>query len=257
MPTQLQDADVRDKKRARLLRGRFSLRRHLVAFAVLATAGIGAGALLAPQAHAADVWIVPAYLLFGNLVEYFIHRILMHRPLWPRALYRGHTLGHHRAFHQDSMAVSSWREMELVMMPWFTIGLFFVALAPVAYLVAWAFGPGAAGLLLLTAVGSFILYEGMHALYHFPSSVLEQLGLSDNRVFAWLCAHHRHHHRLTRMRWVNFNISLPLSDRLFGTLESEEAWQAQRDALLASPGHGARDDDDHGDDNPLRAGAVK
>ena len=33
------------------------------------------------------------------------------------------------------------------------------------------------------------------------------------------------------MRWANFNISLPLSDRLFGTLESERRWLAAHDEL--------------------------
>ena len=54
-----------------------------------------------------------------------MHRLLMHRPLWPRTLYRNHTLGHHRAFHHDSMEIASWRELELVMMPWFSLLLFF------------------------------------------------------------------------------------------------------------------------------------
>jgi sterol desaturase/sphingolipid hydroxylase (fatty acid hydroxylase superfamily) len=53
--------------------------------------------------------------------------------------------------------------------------------------------------------------------------------LLDSRVFRFLYDHHRQHHRLTRMRWTNFNISLPLSDRCFGTLESEAAWRAERE----------------------------
>jgi hypothetical protein len=31
------------------------------------------------------------------------------------------------------------------------------------------------------------------------------------------------------MRWVNFNISMPFSDSLFGTLETEEAWRVERE----------------------------
>jgi hypothetical protein len=61
----------------------------------------------------------------------------------------------------------------------------------------------------------------MHALYHFPEATLRRLGLLDNPVFRFLYRHHRHHHRLAFMRWANFNISLPLSDRLCGTLERD------------------------------------
>ena len=92
------------------------------------------------------------------MTEYLIHRLLMHRPLWPRTLYRNHTLGHHRAFHHDSMEIASWRELDLVMMPWFSLLLFFAGMAPlVAAGRRRALGRGAAGLLLLTAVISFVI----------------------------------------------------------------------------------------------------
>jgi hypothetical protein len=216
------DADARASRRKRLLTPGFSLTRHLGAFGMLALAGVVVGGCLALRARLADLWVIPAYLLIANVVEYLMHRLLMHRPLWPRTLYRNHTLGHHRAFHHGSMEVESWREMDLVLMPWFSIAIFFATMAPVVFATARVFGAGAAGLLLLTAVLSFLLYEGMHALYHFPQPVLRRLGLDRNRIFTFLYRHHRHHHRLARMRWTNFNISLPLSDRLCGTLEGQE-----------------------------------
>ena len=187
--------------------------------------------------------IVPAYLLASNVTEYLIHRLLMHRPLWPRTLYRNHTLGHHRAFHHDSMEIGSWRELDLVMMPWFSLLLFSGAMAPICVVVAWTLGRGAAGLLVLTAVSSFVLYEGLHALYHFPSPVLERLGLLRSGAFQFLYDHHRHHHRLKRMRWTNFNISLPLSDRTFGTTESEAAWRAEREGRASGADERAEDAD--------------
>lgn len=208
--------------------------RHLAAFGTLSAAAVGLALWLARSARLVDVWIVPAYLLAANLSEYLIHRILMHRPLWPRTLYRNHTLGHHRAFHHDSMEIGSWRELDLVMMPWFSLLLFFASMAPLDLAVASWLGRGAAGLFLLTAVVSFDAYEGMHALYHFPFRVLRRLHLLDRRVFRFLYDHHRHHHRLKRMRWTNFNISMPLSDRCFGTIETEETWRAGRDRRAQS-----------------------
>ena len=81
----------------------------------------------------------------------------------------------------------------------------------------------------------------MHALYHFPVAVLRRLRLLDSRVFRFLYDHHRHHHRLKRMRWTNFNISMPLSDLCFGTQESEAAWRAEREGR-AQAAAGVRSD---------------
>jgi len=233
------------------------LARHLGAFGGLALAALACAVWLARSARARDLWIVPAYLLAANVTEYLFHRFLMHRPLWPRTLYRNHTLGHHRAFHHDSMEIGGWRELDLVMMPWFTLLLFFVAMAPVVAAVARALGRGAAGLFLLTAVITFVSYEGMHALYHFPLPVLRRFGLLRSGVFRFLYDHHRHHHRLKRMRWTNFNISLPLSDRACGTIETEAAWQAEREQRGSGADQGAVDEGALDEGEQARASAVR
>ena len=225
-----ESANVRAGRRARLQTASFSLTRHLAVFAALAATASAIALWLARAARASDLWIVPAYVVLANVIEYAMHRLLMHRPIWPRAFYRGHTLGHHRAFHHDSMEVGAWPELELVMMPWFSLAFFFAAMAPAVAAVARTLGRGAAGLFLLTGVVTFVLYEGMHALYHFPLPMLRQLRVLDNRAFRFLYEHHRHHHRLSRMRWTNFNISMPLADRCFGTLETEDEWQERHEA---------------------------
>jgi len=235
LPNQQQhdDPDATKIKRLRLLTPSFNVAGHYCAIGAISLTAIALGAWLARQVSRDQLWVVPAYLLVANVVEYLVHRFLMHRPLWPRSLYRGHTLGHHRAFHHDSMAIQSWREIELVVMPWFTIALFFAALTPVMAIVYRTMGPGAVGLLLLTSILSFVIYEGLHTLYHLPPPVLDRAGVSRNRLFQFLLHQHRHHHRLVRMRWANFNISLPVSDRLLGTWETEATWLAERDRRRA------------------------
>jgi hypothetical protein len=141
----------------------FRLARHVAVFAALAGTAAAMAIWLAREARAADLWIVPAYIVLANLVEYAMHRLLMHRPLWPRAFYRGHTLGHHRAFHHDSMEIGDWPELELVMMPWFSLAFFFVALAPVVAVGARTLGRGAPGLFMLTPVATIELYEWLDA----------------------------------------------------------------------------------------------
>jgi len=235
-------APSRADRRARLRTPGFSLRRHLGTFAALAAGAVAIAIWLARSARPIDLWIVPAYLVAANVIEYLIHRLLMHRPIWPRAFYRSHTLSHHRAFHHDSMEIGGWPELELVMMPWFSLAFFFVSIAPVVAAIAWTVGRGAAGLFLLTGVATFVIYEGMHALYHFPVPALARFGLLDNRAFRFLYDHHRHHHRLQRMRWTNFNISMPLSDRLFATSETEAEWQREREARARAASTAAADD---------------
>ena len=202
----------------------------------MVVAATSIGIWLARSARPADLWIVPVYLLVANVTEYLMHRLLMHRPIWPRAFYRSHTLGHHRAFHHDSMEIETWPELELVIMPWFSLAVFFAGMAPAVAAIGWAFGRGAAGLFLLTGVATFVLYEGMHALYHFPAAALRRLRLANNRVFRFVHDHHIQHHRLKRMRWTNFNISMPLSDRWFATSETEAEWQTDRHAHTQDDG---------------------
>jgi hypothetical protein len=245
LPNQLQpDEDASNNRRFRLLAPGFNLAGHFCAFGGMAGTGIAVGIWLVRHGPRGPLWIVPAYLLVANVVEYLMHRFLMHRPLWPRTLYRGHTLQHHRAFHHDSMAIESWREIELVMMPWFTIALFFAVLSPVVVVVERTLGSGAAGWMLLTAIGSFLSYEGLHTLYHLPPALIDRIGLRRSRLFQALFRHHQHHHRLARMRWVNFNVSLPLFDKLTGTKETEAAWVVERErrraALLVEPAAKAR-----------------
>jgi hypothetical protein len=229
LSTEQHPASFRADRRARLRTPGFSLARHFSAFGAMAAAATAIGIWLARSARPSDLWIAPVYLIVANVAEYLMHRLLMHRPIWPRAFYRGHTLGHHRAFHHDSMEIETWPELELVIMPWFSLAVFFVGMTPAVAAVGWAFGRGAAGLFLLTGIATFVLYEGMHTLYHFPAPVLQRLRLANNRVFRFLHDHHIQHHRLKRMRWSNFNISMPLSDACFGTLETEAAWLRSRD----------------------------
>jgi sterol desaturase/sphingolipid hydroxylase (fatty acid hydroxylase superfamily) len=93
----------------------------------------------------------------------------------------------------------------------------------VAIVAALLRGPGAAGVFFIAAAGYFLLYETLHALYHLPEATLERLGLRGNGVFDRLQSHHRHHHRLSRMAKVNFNVTFPMADWAFGTMEKEAA----------------------------------
>jgi hypothetical protein len=183
---------------------------------------IAVGALvLAVRARPLDWALLPIFYVVANLIEWTVHRYPMHRPMWPRILYRNHALNHHLAFTDQKMAMHDARELTLIMMPWYTmIGLFVVA-SPVMVLAAVVRGPGLAGVFLLGAVAYFLSYEALHAAYHLSAEVLERLGLARLAPFRALQVHHRHHHILRRMAHVNFNVTVPLMDHLLGTNERD------------------------------------
>ena len=214
------------EERAALLPAGYSAGWHMFRTAVLAS-GITLFALwLARRAAAIDWVLLPAFFIVANGIEWAVHKNPMHRPLKPRILYVNHALVHHRAFHHNSMPIYQRSELGLVMMPWYTMLGLFVAASPVALAAAAWRGWGAAGIFYFAAVLYFLSYEGMHALYHMPDAFLRKVGLGGH-WFGRFRAHHRHHHRLDRMAHVNFNVTFPLMDWLFGTKEAPTAEDAQ------------------------------
>jgi sterol desaturase/sphingolipid hydroxylase (fatty acid hydroxylase superfamily) len=142
--------------------------------------------------------------------------------MFPRFMYKNHAMLHHIAFTERNMPVRSARELGLVMMPWYTMLGLFVLASPVMVLAGALRGPGLAGVFLLGAALYFVSYETLHALYHLPDATLDRMGLGGRRVFRRMQAHHRHHHILRRMADVNFNVTVPLMDYVFGTKERDE-----------------------------------
>jgi sterol desaturase/sphingolipid hydroxylase (fatty acid hydroxylase superfamily) len=193
--------------------------RHMALTLLLATALATLGVALAGRARATDWLLLPGFLVIANFIEWMVHRNPMHRPLRPRIMYRNHAQLHHLAFTDGHMVIGKTTDLGLIMMPWYTmLGLFLVA-SPVMVIAGVLRGPGLAGVFLLGAVAYFLCYETLHALYHLPDATLDRAGIGRVRAFRRLQAHHRHHHILGRMAAVNFNVTFPLMDRLFGTLE--------------------------------------
>jgi sterol desaturase/sphingolipid hydroxylase (fatty acid hydroxylase superfamily) len=193
--------------------------RQMALTLALATVLGTMGLALATRARATDWLLLPVFLVIANAIEWLVHRHPMHRPLRPRIMYRNHSMLHHLAFTDGNMVIGPARELGLIMMPWYTmLGLFVVA-SPIMVVAGLLRGPGLSGVFLLGAVGYFLCYETLHALYHLRDDTLDRAGIGRLRAFRRLQAHHRHHHILGRMAAVNFNVTVPLWDRLLGTLE--------------------------------------
>ena len=186
------------------------------------TFGGCAAALLACLARLDGVsraeWlVVPLAFLYANLVEYFGHRFPMHRP-FPglKLIYRRHAGQHHRFFTHDAMALERSRDLRAVLFPPLLVLFFFGGFAlPAWWLLAHFASANVAWLMLATGIGYFLNYEFLHLAYHQPPGHWMTRVPGVARL-AWL---HRHHHDPRVMASRNFNITYPIGDGLFGTLE--------------------------------------
>ncbi|HLK92767.1 MAG TPA: hypothetical protein VKZ18_22935 [Polyangia bacterium] len=205
--------------RAEHLRAGYSPGRHAARTLAIATTLGAVGGWLASRAHPRDWVLAPIFFVVANFIEWMIHRHPMHHPRPPRFMYANHTLLHHLAFTDGNMPITRAAELGLVMMPWYTMLGLFVLASPIMVLAGLVRGPGLAGVFLLAAVGYFLMYETLHALYHLPDATLVRLGVGRSGLFKRLQAHHAHHHILGRMAHVNFNVTIPLMDVVLGTNE--------------------------------------
>jgi len=175
-----------------------------------------AGALSQLSAVALHEWAtVPLTFLIANVAEYFGHRFPMHRAMWPlEKMCHRHAGLHHRFFTDLAMSADSPRDWSTVLFPpillFFFLGIVATPLGVVVFFVA---SSNAGFLFVATAASYFLLYEWLHLSYHLPThSFVGGLG-----VVRWLRRHHQLHHDPARMTRVNFNITFPICDRLFGT----------------------------------------
>ncbi|HEY2901966.1 MAG TPA: hypothetical protein VGL59_15395 [Polyangia bacterium] len=197
----------------------YSPAKHIATTLAIAAAILVLAIALATRARPIDWVLLPTFWLVANGIEWAFHRYPMHRPLPPRLLYKNHAQLHHLAFTEETMPVAEPRELNLVMMPWYTmIGLFVIA-SPVFVGAGLLRGPGLTGVFLIAAVMYFLAYETLHALYHLPIATLARVGLRPGGLFFRLRAHHARHHILRRMAHANFNVTVPLMDWLLHTRE--------------------------------------
>ncbi len=188
------------------------------------TFGGGVLALAASLWQLQDVrpleWLaLPLSLFYANLAEYLGHRFPMHRPFRGLGLvYKRHSGQHHRFFTHEAMPVDGLRDLRAVLFPPLLVIFFFgVFGTPVWFALAWLFSANVAWLFVACGIAYFLNYEVLHLAYHLPEAhPLARVALV--RRLRWL---HARHHDPRQMAHANFNISYPLCDWLFGTLNSK------------------------------------
>ncbi len=164
-----------------------------------------------------ELAIAPLAFFAANLVEYFAHRGPMHhRTRGVALLFERHTLEHHFFFPHDAMQIDRGGDLFMVLFPPYVIAFFSLAFAaPVTTLLCYLVSNNAGFVFLGTALSYFLLYEWLHMAYHLP----ESSWLGGSRLIRALRRHHTRHHDLTRMTEANFNVTFPIADALFGTIE--------------------------------------
>lgn len=208
----------RDELRAELMSRvprSYSPRLHLLLPALVGFVAAGLALSRLADLRAWQLLLVPASLLFGNAVEWWVHRRILHRRTRPvEVFYVRHTPQHHAVYVSDDMAIRSFRELKLVLLPAYAILGILALTSPVTVAFALVGQPNLAALWVASVALYLLAYEWLHLAYHLP----EGSRIGRSRLVRTLRRHHQLHHAPHLMQRWNFNVTLPLWDRLRGTL---------------------------------------
>ncbi len=220
-----------EETRARLLGGipaGYSPWVHLAATTGVGLGALGVGLWGVGGVKAAELLAIPVTVVVANGLEWWAHKYLLHRRTRPfEVLYDRHTPEHHAVYWEETMAVGSYRELKLVLMPALGVLGAVVAMVPMAAAFGAVFTANTGWIVLTTSACYLVSYELLHTAYHLP----EDHPLGRNPLLRWLSKHHARHHDPRQMRTKNFNVTLPLFDWLLGTVaddlpEEEERFEA-------------------------------
>lgn len=155
---------------------------------------------------------ITLFCLFG--FEWLAHRYILHKPQpGLKELYQKHEPMHHALYSADRMFLESWHELYLILMPPYAILLVVLLISPVFILIGLILSWPAAGMMLITSLLFFLLYEWTHLLYHLPYS----WKITQLPWFKKLGQLHRYHHDPQNMRKYNFNVTIPIFDIILKT----------------------------------------
>lgn len=188
---------------------------HLAGTAGIAVAATVIAAIKLEDVGWADLLVIPFIIAFANFFEWWAHKHVLHRPRkWFRGLYEQHTPRHHRIYVYGDMAVHSRREWKFVLMPALGVLGIVIFASPMALGLGLLFGPNVGWLALLTQALYVTAYELTHLAYHLPPDhPVQRIGLIRR-----LGEHHARHHDPALMAKWNFNVTIPLADKVLGTV---------------------------------------
>jgi len=153
------------------------------------------------------------FFVFGNLVEYWLHRTPLHRRIpGLKNIFEIHSNQHHRFFSQHMPFYESTRDLHTVFFPAYAPVALILGLILAGKLFPHSWSPNAAPLLVVASCSYFLMYELLHFSHH--TGILK---FEAGSLLGKMRAHHTLHHDPTIMTKTNFNVTFPLCDWLFGT----------------------------------------
>ncbi|HET6436667.1 MAG TPA: sterol desaturase family protein [Anaeromyxobacter sp.] len=199
--------------------------------ALPAAAGLAIAAFALSRIEDLRAWqiaLVPAFLAFGNAIEWHAHKGILHRRMrFLHILYLRHTPQHHALYVPDAMAIHSARELRFILLPGYGILAILAATSPLVLFFFWVGQPNLAALWVASAVIYLLCYEWLHLAYHLPeSSFVGRLPPVQR-----LRRHHQMHHAPQLMQHWNFNVTVPLWDHVRGTVYSAPVPAAPPEAV--------------------------
>jgi hypothetical protein len=190
----------------------------LLHIGVMYAVGIAAVWYCLSQLHGARwewLLVIPVFLA-GNLVEWAMHRFVMHRRIDVyalRAIYERHTRQHHQYFTDNEATIDSTREFRIVFFPWRVLATLGVAGLSLGYLASLIFNPNAGYILFLTMVAQYLIYETFHYCCH----VHDNWFVRNMPFINTIRRHHTAHHNQGIMMKYNMNLTFPVADWLMRT----------------------------------------
>jgi len=153
--------------------------------------------------------LLPFGFIYGEAIHYLTHRYQQHKKVrFLKSIYEMHAVWHHGMFSSDKMNVSSFKDMNMVLLPFiihgFVLGLVYL---PLGILVEYFFNSDLGWILMFSITIHLIWYEIVHTVAH----------VGNNTFLRDLSRHHRNHHNHKLMGEFNFGIGTTIFDKVFGT----------------------------------------
>ena len=154
--------------------------------------------------------VIPVFLA-GNLVEWLMHRYVMHRLIDVfalRAIYDRHTRQHHQYFTDSEHTINSVREFRIVFFPWRVLAVFGTAGLLLGWIATQLVNANAGYILFITMVAQYLIYETFHFCCHVPENWFVRIMPFINTIRR----HHTAHHNQGIMMKYNMNLTFPIAD---------------------------------------------
>ena len=174
---------------------------------------------------------LPLLVLLWGVVEYLIHRHILHGSLpFFRKVSKEHSYNHHRYFTNQHMYAEQCIDVSRVfLLSDHLLGL--IAFNIILSLGVGVVYPEIGWMLFLAGVFYVLIYEVVHGLCHFRWQPSISWGQR-------LLQHHRDHHDLSQMSRANFSVVFPILDKILGSEIQEKSTNSssKRRVQLIYPG---------------------